>query len=534
MNFFLQAFSASNGVIPETGAQTPAPQAFPGVVDTEFLLQSMVRGVAQLDEAQLPETAILSPGQLEAVVLTARQRLLENGLPMVAQTDEMQPTWPGAQLGANEPLTQEIEELPLFASSSASTPRASSRPSGSRMQTDWPPRDQVARLQTLVLRGRKDDALLLLPALRLEGDPRQAHTIVVDDRPLELAVQLTGAPIKHSVLDQFVPISVTDDSADTGQNWVAIDDLFKNNTFRGHLQIMRIDVAGDAEHPMARLLSAETATASGLRGDLQAVRRLLAAWRAALDSVMRQQFVELDLEEPDLPPSDQKTIGERSLPVDNTTGRNPAKQFEGRQLELDFGRETDSRPGNRPAGAEGSQGSKDATANWHAQLFPEHRISGSAGNRVAGLNASKTEAQEFLRGNLIEQVSNHLKKELKPGATSVRIRLVPESLGTMDLRLQIFEGKLKAEVWVESREVKTLLESGIDALHKALQEKGLQVERLDIRLVPAAAEAARMPANGATGQHSTQGEREQSATPQERRERRPDDGQRRRRFDQYT
>ncbi len=66
---------------------------------------------------------------------------------------------------------------------------------------------------------------------------------------------------------------------------------------------------------------------------------------------------------------------------------------------------------------------------------------------------------------------------LSTGVADMRIRLKPEHLGDLRLRIMMEEGILKATFQAQSQQVKEILESNLSALKQSLKEQGIQVEK---------------------------------------------------------
>jgi hypothetical protein len=84
--------------------------------------------------------------------------------------------------------------------------------------------------------------------------------------------------------------------------------------------------------------------------------------------------------------------------------------------------------------------------------------------------------------SVVEQVSRPFLGGLQVGAREVVIRLEPEHLGMVRVRLSVENGMVSARIAVESRQVKEMLEAGMPMLHDTLRAHGLTCERMDVRV----------------------------------------------------
>jgi hypothetical protein len=86
------------------------------------------------------------------------------------------------------------------------------------------------------------------------------------------------------------------------------------------------------------------------------------------------------------------------------------------------------------------------------------------------------EAESMILDQVIREVQLHISER----ASELRVRLVPESLGEVTMQVRMEEGRLSAQIDVTQAAVKTVLESGIGQLRAALQQQGIDLDRIDI------------------------------------------------------
>ncbi|MBN2209343.1 MAG: flagellar hook-length control protein FliK [Candidatus Coatesbacteria bacterium] len=83
---------------------------------------------------------------------------------------------------------------------------------------------------------------------------------------------------------------------------------------------------------------------------------------------------------------------------------------------------------------------------------------------------------------LIPQVVGCIRRLSKSGEQEMRIRLNPPELGAMRIRIRVAGEGVKANLLVERPQAQTLLEEGVPALMRALQEQGLKVDSLSVEV----------------------------------------------------
>lgn len=87
------------------------------------------------------------------------------------------------------------------------------------------------------------------------------------------------------------------------------------------------------------------------------------------------------------------------------------------------------------------------------------------------------------------QVGRGLAQALKSGEGTVTLRLRPQNLGQLNVRVAVEDQRVTATFEARSAEAQRLLEGSRDALRLQLETRGLQVERIDVRLVDEGSQA---------------------------------------------
>lgn len=100
---------------------------------------------------------------------------------------------------------------------------------------------------------------------------------------------------------------------------------------------------------------------------------------------------------------------------------------------------------------------------------------------------AKTEdvAQQTVRfSHLLEDIQNVMKQQLRmkttEEGTQIRLKLSPEHLGQLDIRITSTEGKIHAQLLASSQMAREALELSVGQLRVALQQQGIQVDRIEI------------------------------------------------------
>lgn len=98
--------------------------------------------------------------------------------------------------------------------------------------------------------------------------------------------------------------------------------------------------------------------------------------------------------------------------------------------------------------------------------------------------AEKADAERSIkREEVIKQIINHVELKNFAGKSELTIKMNPEFLGSMKMRL-MFEGdKVSAEFNTTSAEVRQALEESTEELSNALAENGVKVGKINVKLV---------------------------------------------------
>lgn len=95
------------------------------------------------------------------------------------------------------------------------------------------------------------------------------------------------------------------------------------------------------------------------------------------------------------------------------------------------------------------------------------------------------------------QLGRGLAAALRQGGGTVTMRLQPEALGDMKIKMDLEPGRVAARFEVATDQARELLDKSMDTLRSALEARGLDVERLEIRVADRAMDGA----GATTGEH---------------------------------
>lgn len=100
----------------------------------------------------------------------------------------------------------------------------------------------------------------------------------------------------------------------------------------------------------------------------------------------------------------------------------------------------------------------------------------------AELNAGK-EVKTVMKTEVFEQIKDHLAKQsIKEDHSEMIIRLRPEELGKVELKIEVHKDQVIAKMNVASQMVKEAIESNLSDLKSSLKDKGFEVTSFDVNL----------------------------------------------------
>ncbi len=82
--------------------------------------------------------------------------------------------------------------------------------------------------------------------------------------------------------------------------------------------------------------------------------------------------------------------------------------------------------------------------------------------------------------DIMDQIMDYMKIQLKPGMDQLEMQLHPESLGTVHIQLTSKGGEITAQFHVQNEAVKAALESQVSTLQETLKDQGVKVEAIQV------------------------------------------------------
>lgn len=82
--------------------------------------------------------------------------------------------------------------------------------------------------------------------------------------------------------------------------------------------------------------------------------------------------------------------------------------------------------------------------------------------------------------DIMDQIMDYMKIQLKPGMEQLEMQLHPASLGTVQVQLSTRGGEVTAQFHVQNETVKAAIESQISTLQESFKEQGLKVQEIQV------------------------------------------------------
>ncbi len=105
-------------------------------------------------------------------------------------------------------------------------------------------------------------------------------------------------------------------------------------------------------------------------------------------------------------------------------------------------------------------------------------VKGQSQNMTVEATAQRVETMR----NIVEQVVEQIKVQIKPAATTMELQLNPENLGKINLSVASKDGQLTATITTQTEVAREALESQIQNLRDSLSNQGLKVEAVEVNV----------------------------------------------------
>lgn len=118
---------------------------------------------------------------------------------------------------------------------------------------------------------------------------------------------------------------------------------------------------------------------------------------------------------------------------------------------------------------------KTETVKVSAEQFVQNLE--KAADEVSGINGQTVDVRD-----VVYQVVQQIRVNISPENTSLEMRLNPENLGRVAINITSKNGVMTAEIHTENQTAREAIESQLQILKENIQERGLKVEAIEVRV----------------------------------------------------
>lgn len=124
-----------------------------------------------------------------------------------------------------------------------------------------------------------------------------------------------------------------------------------------------------------------------------------------------------------------------------------------------------------------TSGKNDSTTN---NIFMQNLTQEQNANPV--VNNTEMTMAETQTQDVMDQIMEYMKVQVKADTTNLEMQLHPESLGTVNIRIAAKDGVLTAQFTAQNEAVKNIIEGQITLLQQNLDEQGVKVEAVEVNV----------------------------------------------------
>lgn len=98
------------------------------------------------------------------------------------------------------------------------------------------------------------------------------------------------------------------------------------------------------------------------------------------------------------------------------------------------------------------------------------------------VNSTEMTFTETQAQDIMDQIMDYVKVQVKADTTNLEMQLQPESLGTLNVRIAAKDGMLTAQFTAQNEAVKNVIESQLIVLQQNLEEQGVKVQAVEVNV----------------------------------------------------
>lgn len=266
--------------------------------------------------------------------------------------------------------------------------------------------------------------------------------------------ELGITPIELFSKENLTQVVVTLSGAEDVTQIMMDEELFAQvNELLGKMEEMLTEVSENTDVTVDELM--EYVSKEEFKGNLQTMKMEVQSETAKTDMVAKEE------------------IFEDTIKMDNQNTENVVEETE-KTVKVEFS-DTTSKAGEHSEHSM-AQNQAEQGQQFLTNVTGNNTLQNVALNVDNGMNPYLTyEAREIM-----QQVLDYIKVEVKPDMSSLQMQLNPEELGTLQIEISNKNGMVTAQFTTQDETVKTIIETQLIQLKENLNEQGVKVQAVEV------------------------------------------------------
>lgn len=132
-------------------------------------------------------------------------------------------------------------------------------------------------------------------------------------------------------------------------------------------------------------------------------------------------------------------------------------------------------------------------------------------NQTAAVNSTEPVFADMEQvQDIMNQIMDYMKVQIKPDTTSLEMQLHPENLGSLSIHIATKNGVLTAQFTAQNEAVKNVIESQLVTLQQNLNEQGVKVEAVEVNVATRQFDRNLNQGQGSNGRSSEEAKKKQT------------------------
>lgn len=247
--------------------------------------------------------------------------------------------------------------------------------------------------------------------------------------------------------------------------------LLTNESLFGELQSLN-EIAGQLRQDLMQMMDFSEEELNASLADTQGFLEMAMQTQAQLSDGELSDGQDVDSQEE---PGITVKIEQNGKSIELTTDSNGNVMNNGQAVTEEEYSSGDAREHQQGEGKDGDQNTELQSQNLTLNNVQQDQVAAAETDFTQTVTSFTQDTQEIM-----DQILDNMKLQLKPGMDSLQMQLHPESLGTVHVQLISKAGELTAQFHVQNEAVKAVVESQMMTLKETLAEQGVKVEAVEV------------------------------------------------------